>query len=426
MGKKALIINESLKKDLFLIPLENKHFLVYSPLRRKVFCINDMATKYIQDFVQGEEVNMDDEKLGALYSHLSALNDANPIKPLDNKDAYGRTLTIILSQICNMECSYCYAQKGHSNDIISLDQIKIYIDYFYNKLRSRIDRIVFIGGGEPMMTWPLLRDSILFIKQNDTNIHCSVITNGSILSDEQCDFFVKHNVRVIVSFDILPQIQNMQRPIKGIDSHSIVSKHINKLTTIGNLCNGFRSTITELNVAMMEDMVLEVARCYPSIKSLNLEPVSMHNIPTSYYKEFINHFLTARTIGIMNGINVYCSISLSLGSLKERFCQREICLTPSGHIVSCHRSSSPYDDCFDYFKIGEVSDTEIHIANYESMAEHKKWQSKCEKCFAKWHCAGGCVSTRLMLTTVENEDRCSFIRSLIAILLYHNIDCFNQ
>lgn len=421
MITKTLIINESLKNDLFLIPIENNRSLVYSPLRRKVFCVDEMASKYVQRFIQGSKIVFNNVGHAPLYDHLSALIATPPAFPIDNNELFGKSLSIILSQICNMECTYCYAQKGHSSDIISLEKIKVSVDYFHNKNNKGLERIVFIGGGEPMMTWPLLRDSILFIRQN-YNIPCSVITNGSILSDEQCDFFVDNNVRVIVSFDILPEIQDSQRPIKGFKSHGIVSKNIDYLLTKGDVCKGFRSTITELNVDKMEDMVREVARRYPSIESLNLEPVSKHHIPSTFYDSFINHFITAQTIGKMYGINVYCSISLSMHSLKKRFCQREICLTPSGRLVSCHRNSSPNDDFFDYFKIGEVSGTDVDVVNYDSMSDNKKWQSRCEKCFVKWHCAGGCVATRLMLTKNENIERCTFVKSLTAKLLYNIID----
>lgn len=422
MVKRTLIIDESLRNDLFIIPTGSNHYMVYSPLRRKVFCINGIAEKYVRDFMLGKEVDFSNNRLDILYAHLSSLNAIHPNSPTDNKESYGKTLTIILSQICNMNCTYCYAQKSHSNTSISFEKIKIYIDYFYNKFDKGIERIVFIGGGEPMMTWPLLRDSILYIKKKDVDIPCSVITNGSILSDDQYCFFAKNNVRVIVSFDILPEIQNAQRPIRGANSHAIVSRNIDRLLNNESMCAGFRSTITELNVTKMKDMVLEVVRRYPVIKTLNLEPVAKHNISVTYYTDFINNFIAAQEVGKKYGINVYCSISLSLNYLKKRFCQREICLTPNGYIVSCHRNSSYSDEGFDYFTIGKVVDNHVYIADYESMAERKKWQTNCRNCFAKWHCAGGCVSTRLMLSEQENVERCSFIRELLSRLLYQNIE----
>ena len=130
--------------------------------------------------------------------------------------------------------------------------------------------------------------------------------------------------------------------------------------------------------------------------------------------------MLAYELGKKNNVNVYCSFSMSLGILKYHFCQRELCLTPSGDIVSCHRNSSNADTYFDYFKIGKVTNT-VSLADYNQMLLKKEKPLSCKTCFAKWHCAGGCVATRLRLSNFENTERCKFIKQLLTKILFDEI-----
>ena len=421
MRKKTLTIAESLKNDLFIIPVESELFLVYSPLRRKLFSVNESALKYVNSFISGNETSFNDDNASLLYEHLSVLNETFPESPIDNKEYFGKSITIILSQLCNMVCTYCYARKAHSNAVISTDYIKHFVDYCFDNSKYNIERVVSIGGGEPLITWKQLKDVILYIKNKNSEISSSIITNATLLDEEKCQFISKHNVGIVISFDIIPEIQRIQRPIRNLDSYEIVSQNIKLLEKFGIQCKGFRSTITMLNVKKMVLMVQFVIENYPLIKAINLEPVTDSGLPYTFYEDFIKYFIPAYELGRKHNINVYCSFSLSLEILKCRFCQRELCLTPTGEIVSCHRNSSSNDKHFNYFKIGYVDNNIISLEDYETMSSKKERPTSCNGCFAKWHCAGGCIDTRLKLSNKENKERCTFVRTLLSKLLYAKI-----
>ena len=138
-----------------------------------------------------EDFVLIDEKLKTLYNHLLTLNELIPESPIDNREQYGRTLTVILSQICNMSCTYCYATAAHSNKVLSIEKFKTFINWCYENGRDEIEKIVFIGGGEPMATWCLLKESILYLKKKYINTSCSIITNASLIDEEKCDFRAK-------------------------------------------------------------------------------------------------------------------------------------------------------------------------------------------------------------------------------------------
>ena len=420
LNKLIMIIKNSLKDDIYLIKVSKERYLVYSPLRRRLFSVDKIAADYVRKFINGEDFVLIDEKLKTLYNHLLTLNELIPESPIDNREQYGRILTVILSQICNMSCTYCYATAAHSNKVLSIEKFKTFINWCYENGRDEIEKIVFIGGGEPMVTWCLLKESILYLKKKYINTSCSIITNASLIDAEKCDFFSEHNIHIVVSYDILPKVQNIQRPIKDKNSHQIVDKNINLLNSRGVYIAGFRSTITLINVDKMKDMVEYALKHYPFVKSINLEPVTDNNIPRVFYKKFIKNFMLAYELGKKNNVNVYCSFSMSLGTLKYHFCQRELCLTPSGDIVSCHRNSSNADTYFDYFKIGKVTNT-VSLADYNQMLLKKEKPISCKTCFAKWHCAGGCVATRLRLSNFENTERCKFIKQLLTKILFDEI-----
>jgi radical SAM protein with 4Fe4S-binding SPASM domain len=276
-------------------------------------------------------------------------------------------------------------------------------------------RFSFIGGGEPTLTWELLEWAIKYIdnsKKEDQKVQCSITTNGTLLSDENIKFIKEHKVYIGISFEILPKIQNVQRKYTNpnLKSFDVVNATIQKLT-VNNISYSFRSTITKRNVNLMKAMVNFVAENYKNIKRLHFEQVTdIQDNDSKFYDDFISNFFEARKLGKEKGIDVYNSISNSVNSLRMKFCKGEFCVTPTGDLVSCHRVSSGKENFFYAFNFGNI-DKEIHIDTAKigrvlDIAKVKK--EACITCFAKWHCAGGCTSDRLLLSEKQQLYKCNF------------------
>ena len=411
---------DSLHDDLFIIPIDNGN-IIYSPRRRGVFWADDEAAADVERYIEGESLN----DSSPVHSYLERLKGVK-IKPIESKDFNdGSDIVVILSQRCNLACSYCYAQESRSHEVLDINLLKFAILEALNNTSKQHVYLTFIGGGEPLIEWDSIKGAILFAEENKgtKNIFYSITTNLTLLNNDILDFAKKYNVKFGVSFEILKDIQDKQRPfhVANKSSFDIVHKNIIELIKRG-LSYNIRSTITDLNVSRMPEMVRFVGENYPGLRKVHFEQVTdpETNGP-AFYNEFINYFMIARETGRKYNINVYNSISNSIYNIKDRFCRGEFCITPTGSIVACHRLSSKRDINYDLFHIGDIVEDKGVIFSGQKIKEYLRFsnekRSLCNNCFAIYHCAGICPMERSCLTERQIESKCDFTRSLIKRLL---------
>ena len=415
-----------LKHELYVIPLEGGMNIIYAPLHGAAFYASDQAADICKSYIQGKDI-AGDEYNALLIQHLKILEGKHitipPQRPINTSN-----LVIILSQMCNLACSYCYAQDARSKEILSQDKLKATIDYIFS-CGSKKKHFSFIGGGEPTLTWGLLSWAIAYIRSKNTNqskVSIGITTNGTLLNDERIDFLYKNDVHIGLSFEILPNVQNIQRCFadKKRKSFDIIDVAIQKLVTKGVHIN-FRSTITKANVKQMPTMVKFVIEHYPTLKKLHFEQVTSKDNDKTFYDDFIQNFIEARKIGRINGIDVYCSGSNGLRTIKKRFCGGEFCITPTGDIVACHRISSQEENAFNLFNYGKVENGIINIDKIKKESIEQFYNTKrdaCSTCFAKWHCAGSCSMEKTIYTEEMKNLKCYFTKKLIKQLLKEELD----
>ncbi len=411
-------------KDIFIIPRKNAKmgYIIYAPLQNVAFFGNKKTAELVNRYIQGNEISEEDRHT-AVWRYLSEIRDIQVTLPRSKTVGSETCIVIILSQSCNLACTYCYAQEARSKKTLDKGKLRIAIDFALSKSSKTVD-FIFIGGGEPLLNWGLLKYAIDYIfdaRKKSTQINITVTTNATLLNDERINYLKEHGAYLGISYDILPRVQNIQRPFADMnhDSFDVVDAMIKKVDDAGILYN-FRSTITKLNVNLMPEMVDFVKSNYKNVNKLHFEPVlSAEDNDEDFYKEFIESFMKARRVGLKNNIRVYNSISNSLDKLNSRFCRGEFCVTPDGDIVACHRISSKGEFAYglvDYGYIGE----QVNIDQDKKSKIYNIFNAKyecCSTCFAKWHCAGGCPTERLSQTPEQRISKCDFTKSLIASLL---------
>lgn len=414
-----------LKEDLFVIPVD-KGNIIYSPLRRGVFWANEDASQIVKDFLcKGKLDSSSDEKV---QQYLCALSDAKVNIPTRNSTPSRNRLVIILSQICNLACTYCYAQEARSKEILSKDKLRIAFDAALAD-ENKSKHFSFIGGGEPFVTWDIIEWSVNYInsrKSNDDKVSFSITTNTTLFNEHNIQFCKENQIHIGVSFEIVKDIQDKQRPFfkSNASTFDIIHKNIGLLIK-NSISFSIRSTITKLNVALMPDMVNFVADNYPCLKKLHFEQVTD---PTQnnndFYNEFVAYFFKARDVGKKRGIEVYNSISNSVFRIRERFCNGETCITPTGSLVACHRISSEKDKDYDIFNYGQI-DTDslsLDLSKYQTYLDFaRKKMPECEGCYAYWHCAGICPMERTALSREQLLTKCEFTKEIVKRILMEKI-----
>lgn len=365
------------------------------------------------------------EKVGSNDIEIPA-----PLFSVSNKDNYEYRwahLIVIPTQICNLGCSYCYAKLAHSRKVIDKETLKVGYDFLLSQ-EQRSKSISFIGGGEPVVAWDILRWSLEYIegrKDAQDNICYYLTTNATLLDISKVTFLHQYNVNIELSFDILRDIQDSQRPFANSkrSSYKSVLSSVSLLEH-SNYNFSIRATITPQSVGLMPKMIESLAD-FKNVKKVKLEPVTGFSLGKNFYFDYTNSFWKAREVGRRIGIEVTNSIVSSVKNIREQFCTGEFCITPDGIISACHRNSSDIDEMFSASHVGNICN---HVdISYEKMTKFLQIASiptRCNSCFARWHCAGFCPMEWKGISNEETLQKCNFIRENVRRTIFeiYNID----
>ncbi len=157
-------------------------------------------------------------------------------------------MELFTAQQCNMGCIYCYGSDGsyHQQGMMTADTAHRAIDWFHACCeKPETSGIVFFGG-EPMMNFPVIRESIEYAEKlfGAGTLTYGMATNMTLMTDEQLDFFAAlPKMNLLVSIDGPKEIQNRQRPLMdGRDSYEVCAERIRAALARGIPCVG-RATV---------------------------------------------------------------------------------------------------------------------------------------------------------------------------------------
>ena len=123
---------------------------------------------------------------------------------------------ISINNRCNLSCLYCHFREKKESicpqnmDIyLILDNIRDYI----HKMNIPVFKIGFVGNGEPLLDFELLRGYVLHISDllSSKKIRAYTITNGTCVNESMLVFLMEHEVDVGFSLDGPREIHNIYR-----------------------------------------------------------------------------------------------------------------------------------------------------------------------------------------------------------------------
>jgi sulfatase maturation enzyme AslB (radical SAM superfamily) len=109
-------------------------------------------------------------------------------------------LVIYLSGLCNLNCSYCYAQKNiFQKPIEKRKLISIVAKFLSSQVKDK--KITFLGG-EPLLHFDLINAVLTFIKKEkkkDLPVH--IFSNGLLIDAKISKFIKDFNINLIISIN---------------------------------------------------------------------------------------------------------------------------------------------------------------------------------------------------------------------------------
>ncbi|MBQ3584302.1 MAG: thioether cross-link-forming SCIFF peptide maturase [Lachnospiraceae bacterium] len=368
--------------------------------------------------------------LGEKYSQqdiLEAYEEVNGLKEdelLFTEDIYKQYITdfkkrktvvkalcLHIAHDCNLACKYCFAEEGEYHGrraLMSLEVGKKALDFLIENSGNRRNLEVDFFGGEPLMNWDVVKELVRYgrskEKEFDKNFRFTLTTNGVLLNDEIMEFVNKEMANVVLSLDGRKEVNDKMRPFRnGTGSYDLIVPKFQKLAESRNQTNYYvRGTFTHDNLDFSND-VIHFADL--GFKQMSIEPVvgddsekyaiKEEDLPVimEEYDKLAKEYIKRQKEG--NGFNFFhFMIDLEQGPCVAKRLSgcgsgtEYLAVTPWGDLYPCHQFVGQEEfllgNVFEGIKRTDICD-EFKMCNVYA-------KEKCQKCFAKYYCSGGCAA----------------------------------
>ena len=409
------------KNSVYRYKWKDGRVLFYSPIARRYVIATD---KQLEAFLAD---NRYADVFGALTDYIPINQQKKVQVPADYT-----LLTVLPNNVCNFSCSYCYSAAGRNGSYLKENHLKAAIKYFIETKPYGFNRpltISYMGGGEPMLSWSLVKKGIMFAKElssiRQIHLRHRIITNGSVLDDSSLIFMKEHDVDVSVSFEILKDVQNRQRK-----NYRLVEKNIRRLLDNGiNL--QINVTITPTNVGRMYETLECLLSGFSQVKNAMFEPVIGQQLFTTpqemavFYNHYTEQFMKCIRHADKEGVSLTSFAFLRTIYPLERACPGELCLTADGQFSGCYCVSSPRDSLFEQTRYGwidENDNVQFDNTRYYELKTHDVYErTECKTCKAKWNCGGGCFFQYASYSEPYRRAVCDFTRQFVEQAIYYKV-----
>ncbi len=320
-------------------------------------------------------------------------------------------LQLVISNNCNFQCDYCFinhiyssperfqAQESRENKVMTTDGAKAYIE--------EIIKLIINAGKKtlslqfffffPLLNWKVIKfvlDNFGDGKKYGIQMNYTIVTNGSLFTEEIVDYFKKYNVPVILSFDSPHSKERVLSNGKG--SVKVITQGLELLRDNGNKVV-FNSVLCDDNFDYFSNDIVDFALEYGVREIgvlLDLEPAFYKN---RNYEDIVGKLYDLYTYGVDKGVAItgyWHAIFqglVSYDALRERgykSCSATGCqlsVEPRGDVFACKGSSGFF---------GNILKPEELLAseNYKKYAMRAfRNAPECERCEIENFCSGFCL-----------------------------------
>ncbi len=329
-------------------------------------------------------------------------------KPTSKLENIIKSLCLHVSHDCNLSCGYCFAGEGNfggPRNVMSLEVGKKALDFLLEMSGARPTCEVDFFGGEPLLNWQVVKELVHYGKKRASEkgkvFRFTLTTNGLLLDKDKEDFLNKENISVVLSIDGRKEIHDKMRPLRsGKGSYDFVAPKIKSLVESRNNQNYYvRGTFTRHNMDFSKDVLFLADEGY---KEISLEPVvappeedyALRNedkeVLVQEYKVLAKEYLKRKKQG--KPFNFFhFNIDLENGPcIPKRITgcgagYQYLAVSPEGDLYPCHQFVGK-----DEYLLGNLEQGIKNTQLVEKFRESHIFSKKCKKCWARYHCSGGC------------------------------------
>jgi len=202
-----------------------KHSYLYLPFNNRFYQLDDCCIETLSAWLHGDtatHTTVPSDSLGTFLAGHPEIREAftnyqefdfhNPITTTGYRQAITDHLTtcvLCVTEQCNLRCSYCcysehYPQSPNfSNNTMRNEVARQAVDFLFTHSRKTSSELTLgFYGGEPMINYPLIRNTVAYAKEIfGDQILFTMTTNATLLNQEKIDFLIENNFGLTVSLD---------------------------------------------------------------------------------------------------------------------------------------------------------------------------------------------------------------------------------
>lgn len=352
-------------------------------------------------------------------------------------------LGLITTRGCNMACCYCdFPAPKITSSVMSMELARKSVDRYLlilSKNGLKRGQIEFFGG-EPFFN-NRISEFVLSYARNKSSekgidLQFKVTTNG-VMQREKCEWVADNFDTVVLSLDGPANWQNKNRPlINGEESYKIAHSSA-KILSSGSSDLIIRSCITRESVEHMTDIADWIVQefdideiCFEALSPSEMSSKNLIEPPDPY--RFAMNFIKAKVLLEKSHIDLVTS-GTNLDELQYSFCpvgKDAMIVSPEGRINACYLPEEEWLKRGFNLTIGQFNENPpIYSINPKHLILARSFNALhsplCRKCFAQYHCAGGCHVHHSDIIKSSSHDRLCIQTRLIVMadLLIRMDDC---
>lgn len=390
-----------LNPDLQLFEADGAPFIFLANGSR-IFAIDDEVVDALQTATEEGGAGIDDTlaRFGLGASEFVTNDPMESVQP--------RALSLAVAQKCNLGCTYCYADEGTFGETprnMPVDVAFAAVDALLHDAQRGVKYNVAFLGGEPLANRAVLRAAVARARYwstvNGSIVTFSITTNGTLVRQEDIEFFAAEKFAVTVSLDGFGEVHDRQRPFKG--GRGSFSRIVDRLPPLLAACGpqvSARVTVTPQNLELQETLaaLLDMGFASVGFSPLLKSPRGIGEMDAEKLSHFLAEMIACGEVAearlAAGGSYGFFNFMTALQEIHRGTHRPYPCGAGAGYIAAsadgdffaCHRFVGD-----SIAEMGSVaSGFDARRQTEWLAARHVHRQEPCRSCWARYLCGGSC------------------------------------
>lgn len=330
---------------------------------------------------------------------------------------------VYMTEACNLRCNYCFVD-GKKNDRHLFDPLNYpreagkpdmvgqVLDFIVDDPEGQDSKYIHFFGGEPLIRAKSVARMCEELKRRISEkypkckLTLGITTNGTLLTDENCEMLKKYGVGVQLSLDGSEEGNDVHRQLMGGDQDGLKPSGAFKLVKIQNYLKHFgsnaRMTVTPQNLSFLIQSIRDLTAL--GFKSFSVIPNSdagkWDGLWMAYESVLEDLFELAMITGITVNIVDQTFRKIESPKVPDHLCRsgrNVIGISVDGDIWPCHDflGRFQYDSIAESLQIGHISKGyTVNTQKFEDLKVTEEVTSgagyDCTRCHASGVCERGC------------------------------------